>query len=102
VRVPARSSGACPEALPDSHVVVVQNDTDEQVTPVVNDQELGIVEPRSTRRFGPFGGELTFIPPTWILGSGDQRVLWYAEVAYVLSDESPEYRIVVSRQPWGK
>jgi hypothetical protein len=102
VRIPAESSGGCPESLPDSHVVVVQNDTDQQVTAVVNKEELGTVEPHSTRTFGPFDGEMTFIPPTRIFDREGQVPVSYKRVEYLLTDEVPEYRVIVKRPDYLK
>jgi hypothetical protein len=102
VRVPAEPSAACPESLPARHVVVVQNDTDQQVTPVVNEEELGTVEARSTRTFGPYDGELTFIPRTRVLDSEGPATDGYSKVEYLLADELPEYRVIVERPHWLK
>jgi hypothetical protein len=102
VRVPAEPSASCPRSLPGRHVVVVRNDTDQQVAVVVDEQDLGTVQARSTMKLGPFEGGVTFIPPTKVLDSEGGLTWWYPEVDYLLTDEFAEYRIVVTSNPWGK
>jgi hypothetical protein len=102
VCVPVQTWSACPPSLHEKYLVVVENKTSEQMTIMVDEEQLGAIQPLSAQTFGPLEGELTSVLPTRVVDSDGQMVPWYAEVEYLLTDELPEFRIVVDRRPWAK
>lgn len=96
VRIPGDSSGTCPAKLPGRHMLEVWNGADQPVMAMLDGEDIGTVEPNSTRAFGPYDHELTYIPHTTFRDpDGNFEYVLGCKERYYIWEQLPVYRVCV-------